>query len=87
MDSTPVVQGIEFPTPQNSICYHSSPNNPATPVQTHSTLKKPRKFPIFSGSDPLPKDEASYDQWVFQGRGAMIFHSVATVKSGTVNSV
>ena len=34
MDSAPVVQGIEFPTPQNSACHHLSPlgpNNPVTP--------------------------------------------------------
>ena len=90
MDSAPVVQGIEFHTPQNSACHHFSPpgpNNLVTPAPTHSGLKEPPKFPIFSGTDPPSKDETSYDQWVFQVRGAIISHSVAVVRSGIVNSV
>ena len=46
-----------------------------------------QNFSIFSGTDPHPKDEASYDQWGFQVRGTMISHSVAVVRSGIVNSV
>ena len=64
MDSAPVVQGVEFPTPQNSSCHHLStfgPNNPVTPAQMHSGLKEPLKFPIFLGTDPPPKDVVSYN--------------------------
>ena len=88
-DSVPVVQGIEFPTPQNSACLHLSPPGPNSPVSsepTHSGFKEPPKFPIFSDIGPSPKDEMSYDQWVFQVRGAMISCRVAVVWSGIVNS-
>ena len=26
-------------------------------------------LPLFSGADPTPKDEANYEQWLFQARG------------------
>ena len=59
MDSAPVGQCKEFPNLQNSACHHPSPpdpNYPVTPATTHSGFKKPPKFPIFSGTDPPPKD-------------------------------
>ena len=34
----------------------------ATPIK----LFNPPSLPLFSGADPTPKDEANYEQWLFQ---------------------
>ena len=36
-----------------------------TPIK----LINPPSLPLFSGADPTPKDEANYEQWLFQARG------------------
>ena len=32
-------------------------------------LINPPSLPLFSGADPTLKDEANYEQWLFQSRG------------------
>ena len=32
---------------------------------------KPLVLPLFSGADPVPKDEASCEQWVWQSEGGL----------------
>ena len=36
-----------------------------TPIK----LINPPSLPLFSGADPTPKDEANYEQWLFQAMG------------------
>ena len=50
-------------------------------------IEKPPKICIFSGSDPIPKDEGSYEQWEFQVRGAMATHTKNSVHAAIVNSL
>ena len=44
-------------------------------------------LPYFSGTEPVPKDEGSYTQWIFQVKEAIELHSEAAVRSGIVSSV
>ena len=39
-----------------------------------SKLMKPPDLPLFSGVESVPKDEGSFDQWLFQVQGAMDSH-------------
>ena len=50
-------------------------------------IEKPPQICIFSGSDPIPKDEGSYEQWEFQVRGAMATHTKNSVCAAIVNSL
>ena len=54
-----------------------------TPNQSQGTLVggtmgTPIKMinpPSLSGADPTPKDEANYEQWLFQAKGALNSHT------------
>ena len=48
---------------------------------------KPPTLPPFLGADPVPKDEASCEQWVWQLKEATKMHTVAVVRTGMVQSV
>ena len=49
--------------------------NPSQGTLVGGTMGTPVKLinlpslPLFSGVDPTPKDEANYEQWLFQARG------------------
>ena len=60
-----------------------------TAVSTHSEMKisKPPQICIFSGQEPVPKDEGNYDQWEFQVRGAIATHRENSVRAAIVNSL
>ena len=47
---------------------------------------KPPDLPLFTGVEPVPKDEGSFDQWLFQVQGAMDSHCEEAVRSATVRS-
>ena len=48
---------------------------------------KPLILPPFSGSDPVPKDEASCEQWVWQAKEALKSCTVGVVRITIVQSV
>ena len=48
---------------------------------------KPPDLPLFSGVEPVPKDEGSFDQWLFQVQGMMDFHCKEAMRSVIVRSV
>ena len=60
-----------------------------TAVATQSEMKisKPPQICIFSGQEPVPKDEGNYDQWEFQVRGAIATHTENSVRAAIVNSL
>ena len=60
---------------------------PQTPGRDEHKIEKPPQICIFSGSDPIPKDEGSYEQWEFQVRGAMATHTKNSVRAAIVNSL
>ena len=48
---------------------------------------KPSILPPFSGADPVPKDEASCEQWVWQSKEALKSCTVGAVRIAIVQSV
>ena len=54
-----------------------------TPIK----LINPPSLPLFSGADHTPKDEANYEQWLFQARGVLNSHTEEAVQSGIIQSV
>ena len=60
---------------------------PQTPGRDEYKIEKPPQICNFSGSDPIPKDEGSYEQWEFQVRGAMATHTENSVRAAIVNSL
>ena len=49
-------------------------------------MKTPDLLP-FSGADPVPKDEGSWEQWEFQVRGFLDTHTSEAVCSALICSV
>ena len=60
-----------------------------TAVSTQSEMKisKPPQICIFSGLEPVPKDEGNYDQWEFQVRGVIATHTKNSMRTAIVNSL
>ena len=60
-----------------------------TAVATWSEMKisKPPQICIFSGQEPVPKEEGNYDQWEFQVRGAIVTHTENSVRAAIINSL
>ena len=50
-------------------------------------INKPPVLPHFSGTDPVPKDEGSYEQWRFQVVGAQKVCTEEAVHSAIVHSI
>ena len=48
---------------------------------------KPPSLPPFSGTDPVPKDEASCEQWVWQVREALKTCTLGAVRTAVIQSV
>jgi len=54
---------------------------------TPPKVSKPPDLPHFSGTEPTPREEGSFEQWVFQVRGSRAHHTEDAVRSGIINSV
>lgn len=52
-----------------------------------SRIQKPPKLPMFSGQIPVPVNEGSLDQWLFQVEGALETHTEEAVRSAIIGSV
>ena len=48
---------------------------------------KPPSLPSFSGTEPVPKDEASCEQWVWQAREALKTCTLGAVRTAVIQSV
>ena len=61
------------------------------PMQTLSykimKILNPPQICVFSGNDPVPKDEGTVDQWEFQVRGSLATHTENSVRAVIVNSL
>ena len=66
-----------------------APQSATSVSGSHATTKinKPPVLPHFSGADPVPKDEGSYEQWRFQVVGAQKVCTEEAVQSAIVHSV
>ena len=58
-----------------------------TGSQASTKISKPPALPNFSGTDPVPKDEGSYERWKFQVTGALKVCMEEAVRSAIVRSV
>ena len=58
-----------------------------TGSQASTKISKPPALPNFSGTDPVPKDEGSYEQWKFQVMGALKVCTEEAVQSAIVRSM
>lgn len=76
------ISGASYHTPRGSPIVKSAHVEGETVF-----LKGPAKFPLFSGTEPTPKDEADFEQWIFQVKGAISLHRPESVRSSMVNSV
>ena len=69
------------------------PQNIETPqvsqkeVRGNSKIHKPPGLPMFSGKEPVPQNEGSLEQWVFQVEGALGTHTEEAVRSAIIGSV
>ena len=50
-------------------------------------VRKPPELPYFSGTDPVPREEGSFEQWIFQVRGSSANHTKDAIRSGVINFV
>ena len=50
-------------------------------------VSKPPELPYFSGTDPVRREEGSFEQWIFQVRGSHANHTEDWIRSGINNSV
>ena len=61
------------------------------PIQTLSfevtKISKPPQIFVFSGNDPVPKDEGNVDQWEFQVWGTLATHTENSIQAATVHSL
>ena len=52
----------------------------------HKITKAPA-LPTFSGAEPTPREEGSFEQWYFQVKGSQSQHTEDAIHSGIINSV
>ena len=50
-------------------------------------LMKPPDLPLFSGVEPVLREEGSFNQWMFQVHGALNSHNEEAIRSTIVRSV
>ena len=56
-------------------------------VNKPGKLSAPPNLPIFLGQEPLPSNEGSIDQWLFQVEGALATHTEEAVRLAVIGSV
>ena len=50
-------------------------------------IAKTPELPKFSGVEPTPREEGSFEQWYFQVKGSQSQHTEDAIRSGIINSV
>ena len=50
-------------------------------------LSKAPDLPNFSGAEPVPREEGSFEQWIFQVKGSRAQHTEDAIRSAIINSV
>ena len=50
-------------------------------------LSKAPDLPNFSGTELVPREEKSFEQWIFQVKGSQTQHTEDAIRSGIINSV
>ena len=73
-------------TPTTSAPYGMSPKLDDKGNVVYKLSKAP-DLPNFSGTEPVPREEGSFEQWIFQVRGSQAQHTEDAIRSGIINSV
>ena len=68
---------------------------PSGPVRTYTDgerrvmykISKTPKLPKFSGVEPTPREEGSFEQWYFQVKGSQSQHTKDAIRSRIINLV
>ena len=50
-------------------------------------ISKAPDLPNFSGTEPVPREEGSFKQWIFQVQGSQTQHTEDTIRSEIIDSV
>ena len=79
-------QETVVPIPNHFIMPRGVPQINST-VQVEYKVSKPPELPYFSGTDPVPREEGSFEQWIFQVRGSHANHIEDAIRSGIIDSV
>ena len=66
--------------------YYTSPVSQIK-VNKPGELSAPPNLPIFLGQEPVPSNEGSIDQWLFQVKGALATHTEEAIRSAVIGSV
>ena len=75
------MQKAHIIVPPSSTLVGAAPNNP------HPKSLKSPSLPPFLGAEPVPKDEASCEQWVWQAREALKTCTLGAVRTAVIQSV
>ena len=75
------MQKVYVIAPPSSTLVWAAANNP------DPKSLKPPSLPPFSGAEPVPKDEASCEQWVWQAREALKTCTLEAVRTAVIQSV
>ena len=79
-------QKTVVPLPNHFVMPHGVPQINST-GKVEYKVSKPPELPYFSGTDPVPREEGSFEQWIFQVRGSRANHTEDAIRSGIINSV
>ena len=72
--------------PTTSVPYGMAPRMDEKGNVVYKISKAP-DLPNFSGTEPVPREEGSFEQWIFQVRGSQTQHTEDAIRSGIINSV
>ena len=73
-------------TPTTSVPYGMAPRIDEKGNVVYKLSKAP-DLPNFSGTEPIPREEGSFEQWIFQVKGSQAQHTEDAIRSGIINSV
>ena len=72
--------------PTTSVPYGMAPRMDEKGNVVYKISKAP-DLPNFSGTEPVPREEGSFEQWIFQVKGSQTQHTEDAIRSGIINSV
>ena len=83
------VKELEKKGEERAIPFPGGPLGVVTDPIKGTTFKisKAPELPKFSGAEPVPREEGSFEQWIFQVKGSQSQHTADAIRSGVVNSV
>ena len=73
-------------TPTTSVPYGMAPRVDEKENIVYKLSKAP-DLPNFSGTEPVPREEGLFEQWIFQVKGSQTQHTEDAIRSGIINSV